>query len=300
MNPGAEAAPSQWVARSVPYQRIYISMCKTSLSLLRAMGDMMVTDSVVLQWTLQAGDIVALQQFRDNLMVAAKGTTAKNAMYTVRQTMQSIWGLHVLCPHRDKHPDLVCHGACMGSTVRCMEVSIDVSPSRTLTHAHPNALNAAWQLKFGAPLQSYWATTTRHTTNVFLSALSNVLTSNVFFIPRVLGKMAASPLPSRGSPPLQSGVKNQKWPTSGQSGYMTPAVSGIPTAAKRGGKSEVAHKWAKWLHHPCRLGDPHRCRAGGGGGESEVAHLWAKWRRHPCRLGDPHRFRAGGKIRSGP
>ena len=78
-----------------------------------------------------------------------------------------------------------------------------------------------------------------------------------------VGKMATSPLPSRGSPPLQSGGQNQKWPTSGQSGYLTPAVSGIPTASERGAKSEVAHKWAKWLPHPCRIGDPHRFRAGG-------------------------------------
>ena len=48
-------------------------------------------------------------------------------------------------------------------------------------------------------------------------------------------------LPYRESPPLQSG------PTSGQSGYLTPAVSGIPTASERGAKSEMAHKWAKWL-----------------------------------------------------
>ena len=85
----------------------------------------------------------------------------------------------------------------------------------------------------------------------------------------LMGKVATSPLPSRGSPPLHSGGQNQKWPTSGQSGYVTPAVSGIPTASQRGAKSEVAHLWAKWL-------------------------------RHPWRLGDPHRFRAGGKIRSGP
>ena len=77
-----------------------------------------------------------------------------------------------------------------------------------------------------------------------------------------VGKMATSPLPNQGSPPLQSGGQNQKWPTSGQSGYLTPAVSGIPTAAERGSKSEVAHKWAKWLPHPCRIGDPHRFRAG--------------------------------------
>ena len=84
-----------------------------------------------------------------------------------------------------------------------------------------------------------------------------------------MGKMAMPPLPSRGSQPLQSGGQNQKWPTSGQSGYATPAVSGILSASERGGKSEVPHLWAKWL-------------------------------RHPCRLVDPHRFRAGGKIRSGP
>ena len=78
-----------------------------------------------------------------------------------------------------------------------------------------------------------------------------------------VGKMATSPLPYRGSPPLQSGGQNQKWPTSGQSGYLTPAVWGIPTASERGAKSEVAHKWAKWLPHPCRIGDPHRFRAGG-------------------------------------
>ena len=101
------------------------------------------------------------------------------------------------------------------------------------------------------------------------------------------------------SPPLESGGENQKWPTCGQSGYVTLAVSGIPTALEQGGKSEVAHLWAQWLHHPCHLGDPHRFRAGGGG-ESEVAHKSAKWLRHPCRLVDPHRFRAGGEIRSGP
>ena len=141
-----------------------------------------------------------------------------------------------------------------------------------------------------------------------------------------MGKVATSPLPYRGSPPLQSGGQNQKWPTSGQNGYLTPAVSGIPTASERGAKSEVAHKWAKWLPHPCRIGDPHHFRAGGkirsgpqvgkmatsplpyrgspplqsGGAKSEVAHKWAKWLPHPCRIGDPHRFRAGGQNQKWP
>ena len=104
-------------------------------------------------------------------------------------------------------------------------------------------------------------------------------------------------LAPRGSPPLQSGGQNQKWPTCGQGGYVTPAASGIPTASEQGTKSEVAHLWARWLCTPCRLGDPLPSEWGA---KSEVAHLWARWLRTPCRLGDPLRFSAGDKIRSGP
>ena len=39
---------------------------------------------------------------------------------------------------------------------------------------------------------------------------------------------------------------------------------------------------------------------GGGGTTLEVAHKWATWLHNPCRLGGPHRFRAGGRIRGGP
>ena len=78
-----------------------------------------------------------------------------------------------------------------------------------------------------------------------------------------MGKVATSPLPPRGSPPPQSGAQNQKWPINGRGGYVTPAASGIPNASERGAKSEVAHKWATLLRHPCRLGDPLCLKAGG-------------------------------------
>ena len=57
-----------------------------------------------------------------------------------------------------------------------------------------------------------------------------------------MGKVATSPLPPGGCPPLQGGGQNQKWPTSGQGGNITSAAWGIPTALERGAKSEVAHK----------------------------------------------------------
>ena len=59
----------------------------------------------------------------------------------------------------------------------------------------------------------------------------------------------------------------------------------------------MAHKWAKWLHNPCRFGGPHRPRAGS---QSEVAHKWARWLRNPCRLRGSRCFRAGGGIKRGP
>ena len=113
-----------------------------------------------------------------------------------------------------------------------------------------------------------------------------------------VGKVATSALPYRVSPPLQSG----------------------------GIQSEVAHKSAKLLPHPCRTRFPtasergDKIRSGpqvgelatpplpyrgspplqSGGIKSEVAHKWATWLPLPCRLGGPQCFIAGDKIGSGP
>ena len=131
-------------------------------------------------------------------------------------------------------------------------------------------------------------------------------------------------VPPRGSPPLQAGGKIRSGPQmgpwlhnpcrlggphrfraggrilahKGQGGYITPAAYGVPTASERGAESEVARKWARWLHNPCRLGGPLRFRAGGR--NQKLARKWARWLHNPCHLGGPLRFGAGGRIRSGP
>ena len=112
-----------------------------------------------------------------------------------------------------------------------------------------------------------------------------------------MGKVATEPLPPWGSPPLQSGGQNQRWPTNEQGDYITPTALGVPTASER----EQKQKWptsgqggyittAAWAVPTAS--EP--------GAESEVAHKWARWLHNPCPLGGPHRFRAGGRIRSGP
>ena len=69
------------------------------------------------------------------------------------------------------------------------------------------------------------------------------------------------------------------------------------TLQSGGQKSEVAHKWAGWLHSPCRLGLPNALEWGT---KSEVAHKWAKWLHSPCRVGGPQCLRVAAKIRGGP
>ena len=126
------------------------------------------------------------------------------------------------------------------------------------------------------------------------------------------------PLPPGGSPLLHIGGQSQRWPISGRGGYITPAARGVPTVSKRGEQSQVAHKWARWLHNPCCPGGPHRFREEGtiragpssgqggymtpaawgvptasdGWAESKVGHNWARWLHNPCCRGGPHRFRA--------
>ena len=75
-------------------------------------------------------------------------------------------------------------------------------------------------------------------------------------------------------------------------------AGGVPNALERGMDLAVAHKWAGWLHNPCRPGE----RGGGGTKASgrEVAHKWARRLQNPCRPGDPQHFRAGDRISSGP
>ena len=64
-----------------------------------------------------------------------------------------------------------------------------------------------------------------------------------------------------------------------------------------GTKSEVAHKWAGWLHNPFRLRVP---IASKGGDKIKVAHKWAVWLHDHTHLWGPHYFREREKVRGGP
>ena len=59
----------------------------------------------------------------------------------------------------------------------------------------------------------------------------------------------------------------------------------------------MAHKWARWLHIPFRLGVPNASEQGT---KSEVTDKWAGWLHIHCHLGSPKRFKVGDEIRRGP
>ena len=156
-----------------------------------------------------------------------------------------------------------------------------------------------------------------------------------------VGGVTTWSVPHGGSQTLRSRGQNQQWPTSGPGGYINGATT-VPYASERGAKSEVARKWARWLHSACRLGVPQRPTTGDKirsgrevalppsgsptlqsgrqnqkwptsgpgrditpiawgfpnaphrGTKSKLAHKW------PCCLGGPQPFRARDKITNGP
>ena len=125
---------------------------------------------------------------------------------------------------------------------------------------------------------------------------------------------------------FRAGEQSRKWPASGLGAYITPAARGVPNTSEQGAESEVAHKWAAWLHNPCRLGVPQQFRAGeriisgpkvgqaatqhlppGGSPTRHSGEKKNKWPTSglggyitPAVRGGPQSFRVGDTIRSGP
>ena len=132
--------------------------------------------------------------------------------------------------------------------------------------------------------------------------------------------LATSPLPSRGSPTLQSGGQNQKWPTNGRFGYITIAVWGLqhfragdkirsgpqvgslaasPTPSR--GSPTLQSWWENWKWPtngqigyigPAIWGVPNASHRGT---KSKVVDKCTDWLDCPCGGGGPQHFKAGNK-----
>ena len=81
-----------------------------------------------------------------------------------------------------------------------------------------------------------------------------------------------------GGPRCSARGQNQKWPTCGDSGYLTPAVLGVPNALH-------GHKIRNGPHvgivatYPLPSGVPNA--------KSEMGNMWTQWLTNPYRVGGP-------------
>ena len=97
---------------------------------------------------------------------------------------------------------------------------------------------------------------------------------------------------------FRAGGADRNWPTSGQTGYITLTVWEVFNALERRTKSQVAHKWADWLHNPYRLWGSPTLQSGGQNQQCPTSGRIGYITAAIC--GVLLRFKKGKKIRSGP
>ena len=146
-------------------------------------GGVRSTDAGYPIWVSGTGRVIALAQFRDNILIAAKGP---GAMSDVCLLLQHAWSLRGLCPCIN---DVVsdCQLYCMKGEQYALGIAMERRRGWGTVYVHPSALTPSWQLKQGAPLQSSWAVTKTGLSNFssgylmnrrpFLSAWSEYLMS---------------------------------------------------------------------------------------------------------------------------
>ena len=137
-----------------------------------ALGKLRTTDSGYPIWVNNRGRIIALAQFRDNVIVASKGLGASWAMLDVCKLLQHAWSLRVLCPCISEHVH-DCQLTCMNGDLYTLGIATERRCGWGTVYVHPSAVNTSWQLKQGAPLQSPWAVTETSLSNLFTGVLMN-------------------------------------------------------------------------------------------------------------------------------
>ena len=100
-------------------------------------------------WTTLRGNVLSLAQFRDNVLVGAKGPTARHEMQHVCHTLTEVWSL---CDCTTKEQQ-VCTAMCMTQTMTAMGITTHVQGQPApLVYAQPSGLTSQWHLKYTVTL----------------------------------------------------------------------------------------------------------------------------------------------------
>ena len=100
------------------------------------LGKMLFTDAGYPIWVNTAGRVLALAQYCDNVLVAAKGTGSTWAMHDVCAILQNIWSLRVPCPCITNDTP-VCHLTCMPGDLFALGVSMERLGGHGQVTVHP-------------------------------------------------------------------------------------------------------------------------------------------------------------------
>ena len=147
---------------------------KKRIDLMRRIGTLTFSPRGHPLWTTVRGNTLSLAQFRDNVLVGAKGPTAQTEMQHVCDTLSEVWELPVLC---DCMADdiRVCHGTCMTHSLTAMGFTTHIQGCHSpVVYAQPSGLTSTWHLKYTVTLQTPQSHAHKHISNIIVGAVLNV------------------------------------------------------------------------------------------------------------------------------
>ena len=98
-------------------------------------------------WLTPTAHVISLSQFRDNVMVAARGPTAKFTMRPVTDPLTQIWDLQVPCPCLTETVR-TCAKKCMTISAAAMGITVHLHNAHPpLIYTQPSGLTNTWCLK---------------------------------------------------------------------------------------------------------------------------------------------------------
>ena len=170
---GAIPMGGPFSAQSADLRSIWAAKQRTDL--MRRIGQLSFSPRGHPLWTTPRGNTVSLAQFRDNILVGARGPSPAHEMQNVCDTLSEVWDLPVLCDCMTDE-QRVCRRTCTSPSLTAMGFTIHLGDdSPPLIYAQPSGLTASWHLKYTVTLQSPPPVQAhKHISNILVSAVLNV------------------------------------------------------------------------------------------------------------------------------
>jgi hypothetical protein len=147
---------------------------KTRVDLMRRLGNLSFSPRGHPLWSTPRGNTISLAQFRDNVVVGARGPTAKSEMQQVCNTLSEVWTLPVLCDCMTVD-NRSCKGTCMSMSLTAMGMTTHLKGTHPpLIYAQPAGLTSDWHLKYTVTMQTPTTHAHKHISGIIVSAVLNV------------------------------------------------------------------------------------------------------------------------------